>query len=322
MRIIATFYAFCISGNSVVHGWSAGAHQKIASVAFDYLSDPTREAFQALLPRGKELREWMVDGSTWADTDGRDAGDNHFVHISSCNPAVMRLQCGDRGSDGTKCITKALHRHINGAFSQTRNEALLESFKYLIHYMADIHQPLHVALKRDLGGNNIEGIRPFKAFNPVSKRERPVDLHEVWDFTLFDIANSKRMFSEGFPSAPSTPLDFSPRHLATPKAALDQLELMALETAAEVTCGFTYWSNDFEARTFTTMRSGTYLSDAYIAQGKLEVVKQVERAGLRLASLIESIFVHRIEKARVTAAAAKARIVSAEATAGAGPTAV
>jgi len=298
MRILRIINLVCISSTTVVSGWSAGAHKKIALVAFDHLSPKARSDFESLLPRGRTLKDWMVEESTWADTPGRgrDPGGNHFVHITSCRPETMSLQCGDRYADSPQCITTGILRHINGAFSATRNEALLESFKYLIHYMADIHQPLHVALERDLGGNTIQRIAPFKA------RDRYVNLHEIWDFNLFDLASSKKMFSEGgFPSANSTLLDFTPEHLATREDALRHVESIALETAADVTCGFTYWSTEDEARTFKTMRSETYLTDEYIAQGKLEVVKQVERAGLRLASLLESIFVHRPRKSAAAA---------------------
>jgi len=298
MRMLGIIIVLCISSNSVVRGWSAGAHQKIASVAFEHLSSQARLAFGSLLPKGKPLNEWMVEESTWADTPGRDRdpGGNHFVHITSCKPGEMLLQCGDTRSDSKQCITTGILRHINGAFSGTRNEALLESFKYLIHYMADIHQPLHVALERDLGGNTIQRIAPFKAFDPTLRRDRSVNLHEIWDFNLFDIAKNKGLFSGDFPSANSTLLDFTPEILATRDAALRHVESIALETAADVTCGFSYWSTAEEARRLKPMRSETYLSEAYIAQGKLEVVKQVERAGLRLASLLESIFVHRARK--------------------------
>jgi len=297
MRILGIIYVFCISSNTVVRGWSEPAHKKIASVAYDHLSPFARSAFASLIPKSKSLSEWMDEVSTWADTPavGRDPSGNHFVHITSCKPGEIELQCGDTRSASKNCITTGILSHINGAFSGTRDKAL-ESFKYLIHYMADIHQPLHVALERDLGGNTIQRIAPFKAFDRTLRRDRSVNLHEIWDFNLFDIAKSRGMFSRDFPSANSTLLDFTPRILATREDTLQHVQSIALETAADVTCGFTYWSTVEEAATLKTMSSDTYLSDAYIAQGKLEVVKQVERAGLRLASLLESIFVLRARK--------------------------
>lgn len=54
--------------------------------------------------------------------------------------------------------------------TDTRREAL----KFLAHFVEDVHQPLHTGHKHDRGGNDVK----------VTYRDRPVNLHALWDYRL------------------------------------------------------------------------------------------------------------------------------------------
>ncbi|HOW18512.1 MAG TPA: S1/P1 nuclease, partial [Phycisphaerae bacterium] len=60
------------------------------------------------------------------------------------------------------------------ATAAEKNEAL----KFLIHFVADAHQPMHVARARDRGGNDVR----------VKFLGKPLNLHQVWDFALLEAA--------------------------------------------------------------------------------------------------------------------------------------
>jgi nuclease S1 len=47
-------------------------------------------------------------------------------------------------------------------------------FAFLIHFVGDIHQPLHTATNADIGGNCVR----------VDSRPRAKDLHAAWDGTI------------------------------------------------------------------------------------------------------------------------------------------
>src|SRR6185295_3330145 len=49
-----------------------------------------------------------------------------------------------------------------------------EALKFLVHFVGDIHQPLHIGRKTDKGGNSIS----VKLFNKSG------NLHSVWDSGL------------------------------------------------------------------------------------------------------------------------------------------
>ncbi len=172
-----SIYAFILV---TAHAWSEDAHKTIPSLAFDLLESDQRSRIQTLLHGGQILARWMVKESSWADEEGRENGNNHFIHISSCeNKCAIELRCGF-GSG--VCITEALVRHIQIAMSARPGESLRDSLKYIIHYMGDLHQPLHVAFKSDFGGTSIKGIRPF-----TTGRDHDVSLHELWDNDWFQV---------------------------------------------------------------------------------------------------------------------------------------
>ncbi len=55
-----------------------------------------------------------------------------------------------------------------------RKEALM----YLIHFVGDVHQPLHLGNARDRGGNKIR----------VNFKGQPTNLHALWDGKLIHLA--------------------------------------------------------------------------------------------------------------------------------------
>src|SRR5262249_16253773 len=58
------------------------------------------------------------------------------------------------------------------------------ALKFLVHFIGDVHQPLHVGRRADRGGNEII----------VLWFSEPSNLHSVWDSGMID--NTKLSFSE------------------------------------------------------------------------------------------------------------------------------
>ena len=82
-----------------------------------------------------------------------------------------------------------------------------EALRFLIHFMGDLHQPLHVADDDDRGGNQ----------RPVTLLGHPTDLHKVWDGELID---SSGVSPEGY--------------FALLRRGMDSLDTRALERGSVV----------------------------------------------------------------------------------------
>ena len=67
---------------------------------------------------------------------------------------------------------------------QASRESKQEALRFLVHFVGDIHQPLHVGRRADRGGNSI----------PVTLFGQETNLHSVWDTGLVD--SEKLSFSE------------------------------------------------------------------------------------------------------------------------------
>ncbi|MBD0327548.1 MAG: S1/P1 nuclease [Pyrinomonadaceae bacterium] len=153
--------------------WGTHGHRIVALVAANYLSAVAQDEVTRLL-RDEEL----VDISTWADDirpNRPETAPWHFVDIpladNNFNPAT---EC--QNDDCVIAQLEKFRKVINDANAARRERR--EALQFIVHFMGDIHQPLHDADNNDRGGNN------FK----VTFFGRPTNLHHVWDSDM--IANS------------------------------------------------------------------------------------------------------------------------------------
>jgi hypothetical protein len=145
------------------YGWGSVGHRIILRLAQNELTGLTPDWIQYLVP-------WDWNGNlsamaVWADeilypnTNSTDF-DNwqwsrplHYINIPdwSCNYLIERDCINDFCIDGAiRNYTKRLENEFDDIQHQ-------EALYFLIHFVGDIHQPLHTGFKSDFGGNNIRG---------------------------------------------------------------------------------------------------------------------------------------------------------------------
>jgi hypothetical protein len=128
--------------------------------------------------------EDFVESSTWADRVRNDRPETynwHFVNIpyaaASYDPA-RDCPPTERGD----CSIAAIQRARLEIVSTTRSHAQrAESLKFLIHFVEDLHQPLHNIGNADRGGNDVGTV--VEGLEPAPGRGQP-NLHSVWDSVL------------------------------------------------------------------------------------------------------------------------------------------
>jgi len=150
--------------------WDLG-HRVVAELAESRLTPHTREAVRDILD-GQSL----ADASVWADNIRQyrhDADKLHYVNI----PLAETRYVPERHCPGGQCIIAAIEqeRHVL-ADPAASPEERAEALRFLIHFMGDLHQPLHVADDGDRGGNQ----------RAVTFLGHATDLHKVWDGELID----------------------------------------------------------------------------------------------------------------------------------------
>ncbi|HEX6996079.1 MAG TPA: S1/P1 nuclease [Gammaproteobacteria bacterium] len=140
-------------------------HRIAGEVAETLLCEQTAQEIAALTG-GEPLAEIGL----WADRiRGEDAwrhtGPWHYMNIDDGTP-IDAFEPPDEG-DVLWAIRRQAERLAEPGASERRAEAL----RFLVHFIVDVHQPLHVGRESDRGGNEID----------VAYRGRTTNLHRFWD---------------------------------------------------------------------------------------------------------------------------------------------
>lgn len=189
IKFIIGFYAILMFALShTAHAWSQNGHRIVAKIAENHLTETTLQAILPLL-EGEKLAEV----STWPDEMRsnpsefwqKESGKYHYVNISKASdfkPSSYNIsaQSGEV-TDAYALILKATSV-LKSPSSNLKDKRFY--FKFLVHVVGDIHQPMHVGHSEDRGGNRIK----VKFFGKDS------NLHSLWDGLL--VENQNLSFTE------------------------------------------------------------------------------------------------------------------------------
>jgi hypothetical protein len=149
--------------------WAPEGHQIVAAIAARELTQTARAQISSLL--GGEAAAMMVLESSWADEIRQQRPETnswHYVNIELGSGGYRPARdCPNRD-----CVVGQIERDTAilsdpSASKPARREALL----FLIHFIADLHQPLHAADRHDKGGNDLK----------LRFKDKRLSLHQVWD---------------------------------------------------------------------------------------------------------------------------------------------
>jgi hypothetical protein len=238
-------------------GWSWGreGHHIIASIAEDHLDETTKVMIQSLIGNNH-----LYSIAAWADEVRKErsqTGPWHYVDI----PLGSTYEAGRDCALPHNCVVVKLDELIMVLTNkQASHEDRAEALKFIVHFMGDIHQPMH-AVGEARGGNGIH-VR-FLGNNRCGPYE--CNLHGVWDSSLIQHTGVSR------------------QEYVTHEEELIQMQRLEIDADGKPA----EWAND-SARLAQAawVPEGTDLDEAYYTQ-KIKVVdRQLALAGLRLAKLL------------------------------------
>lgn len=149
--------------------WGVTGHRVVARVAAARLSRPVAETVRRLLGG-----QTMAAVSSWADSVRRDranTGPWHFVDIPTWEPGYDAARDCKNGA----CIVVALDQQLAILRDRKRSDADRgEALRFVIHFLGDMHQPLHAGERGDKGGNDVK----------LTWLGKPSNLHSLWDSGL------------------------------------------------------------------------------------------------------------------------------------------
>ena len=139
-------------------GWGYEGHEVIGLIAEHYMTG------EALKRAGQILEGSAIDGiASWADDyrrDHRETGPWHYIDIPL---ADSRIDIVHECPDG-QCVIAQTERFLTVLKDPRADKAAkAEALKFVVHFVGDLHQPLHDEDNSDKGGNERHVIFDGKA---------------------------------------------------------------------------------------------------------------------------------------------------------------
>ena len=166
---IASILLLC--GSLPAAAWGPNGHRIVGQIAENHLTDAARKGISDLVGRAS-----LAQISTWADEIKSDPAWRHASPWHYVNaPPGQAIEQAHKSPSGD--VVEAIQRfervlRDRGSGRKERVDAL----RFLVHFVADVHQPLHAGYASDRGGNDIR-VRWFG---------ESTNLHTVWDEHLVE----------------------------------------------------------------------------------------------------------------------------------------
>ena len=235
--------------------WGPTGHRVVGEVAEAHLSSRAKKHIKKLL--GGQTLAFV---STFADeikSDRRYKEFNpwHYVNIASDK------KYGDDPVSEYGDLIQGIEKCI--ATIKDKNAAVEDRtfyLKMLIHFIGDLHQPLHVGRSEDRGGNDIQ----------VQWFGRGSNLHRVWDSNMID--NYGMSFTE----------------LTNNLPPISRKEKKAIQQGTIID-----WAHESQAlakKVYASAEKGEKLGYRYMYDHFKSLEEQLQKGGLRLAKVLNDLF--------------------------------
>jgi hypothetical protein len=245
--------------------WGLAGHRNVGHIAEMNLNPEVLETI-----RKKFNINHLANVANWADTIKKSPRRRDVLHYT--NIAVNhRTYNQKRDCPRKRCVTekiKEYERFLTDPESSPKTRK--EAFKFLVHLVADVHQPMHLGHKKDRGGNEIA----------VNFEGKPTNLHRVWDHDLIFLRGmSQRQFALQLNR--SITLENKNQWGGTPDDWSNESRTLVLD--------YGYRLEFFKERE---------LSRGYIREGQKIVEERLQRAGIRLAEMLNRLLNNAIKLER------------------------
>ena len=282
---------------SLSFGWGSGGHMMTAHIAFHRLNPRAKAEAAKLLaipinPAAVSTKSKnFVSASHWADDLRSIPAFKPFEPLHYINKPFS--------TDGTPLpaiiapnIVTALRDNVKILRTSSDKNARAQALRLIIHFVGDIHQPLHCADRVDSAhptgdrGGNLVTIKVTDSNGNL----RSVNLHSYWDGGL-----------ESLPKG-GPPPQYLPPALSRipPAAALARQSNPPTHSGLKLNDPFNFpaWANESfvlaKSVVYPGITNGAEPSAAYKAKGRKVVRQRVAWGGYRLASLLNSIWPQQI----------------------------
>lgn len=235
--------------------WSKTGHRVTGDIAERHLSRKARKSVQKLL-QGQSLAEVSnYADEIKSDVRYKDFGPWHYVNY----PGDKEYREVDHSPQGDIVVAIQKCIAVLEDEASSRGDKIFY-LKLLVHFLGDLHQPMHVGRKADKGGNDIQ----VRWFNEGS------NLHRVWDYHMIhDYGMSYTELADKLPELS--------------KREITQIQKGDVYQWVEET-------QEITNKVYKSVEAGEKLMYGYSYEHWPTVERQLLLGGLRLAGILNRIF--------------------------------
>lgn len=176
-----------LSFASTAHAWGAQGHRLVGRIAETRLNPAAKAEVDRLL--AGEAEPTLAGVAPWADQLrakdpglGRRSARWHYINMAE---QQCRYEPEQQCRDGN-CVVEALKAQTALLGDRSRPDAeRAQALKFVVHFVGDVHQPMHAGYAHDKGGNDFQ----------VQFANRGTNLHSLWDSGLL---NTRKLDDDGY----------------------------------------------------------------------------------------------------------------------------
>lgn len=275
MWLVALPAALMVASQSCA--WGPEGHAIVAEIAEARLTPAAKAQVTALL--ALEHHQHLDQVSSWPD-DYRpmhpETGPWHFVDI----PLSASEYEAKRDCDGGNCVVVQIQHFAAGlGDSKASPQDRLTALKFVVHFLGDIHQPLHCEDNGDKGGNDVH----------LAYFHKGTNLHAVWDGGIIEQALHVKLGPHFMPDLNATATEAA--NLGHMISGSDSSAWAPADLAAHLDTVTVSWANESHAlaqaayEALPKQRAAGW-DETYQGAEWPVVTKQLERGGIRLGELL------------------------------------
>jgi len=247
---------FIVAGTLSAYAWGQKGHDVTCAIAQEHLSNKAKKQISRILD-GKSIVYW----ANWMDSASNTEEFKYSKtwHYKNIDPDESYDSASVNPSGDVLSAIETQTAALRSGKLNKEQSAL--ALKMIVHYVGDLHCPMHMGHKCDLGGNKVQ----LQYFGKGS------NLHKVWDSGVVESA-----------------------HAWSCSEWVKEIDVKDREEVSGIASGMpSEWgreSYEVAKQIYEATPAGSKLSYDYVSDWGPVVEDQLLKGGIRLATLLNSIF--------------------------------
>jgi hypothetical protein len=258
-RIIASLVVLACAAPSPAAAWGRDGHRAVCLVAWEQLTDGAKARVSELLAVSTDMA--FAETCVWADEIAKTRPETAAWHGIALPKDARAFDLARDCPAPSSCVVEQVERHAAVLISAAPKQARADALRFLAHLIGDLHQPLNIGFTDHRSGRQISGM--FHGFAS--------NLHDVWDRGLISTLVP--------PGKDGAPIIFNASAWTGRLYGADKKTPLAWANE-------TLWVTVAPPTGYIGNPGGDVFGERYIRQNRPVALEQIDKAGVRLADML------------------------------------